>query len=159
MEHKNLAMAYALKRRAKKMARGGMSDDPTPITGVNEDAMKKEMYAEGGMAEEEMEYDPTENPMPKDNMAAEDEDEDMISRIMRKRYSKGGMVANDTPPVADFEENDFDDLALRDELESSYTGANSGDTLGNGREAEDEEDMIRRIMRSRAKGGVMPRPA
>jgi hypothetical protein len=121
---KDFAMAYAMKKRAKKMARGGM-------------------------VEEEAEYDPTQTPMPKDNMAADMEDEDMIARIMKKRkgYSKGGMVANDDEPIADDMPANYDDLALRDDLEQSYTAKNSGDELGS--KLNQDEDMVGRIMKRR----------
>ena len=87
------------------------------------------------------------------------DDTDMVGRVMRKRMSKGGMVANDTPPIVDSEPADYDDLALRDDLESSYTGANSGDEIGNKMLDEQDEDLVGRIMRSRAKKDRMPRPA
>lgn len=91
---------------------------------------------------------------------------DMVDRIMKKRqmhYSKGGMIANggedDLSRMADGQRNNFDDLALRDDLESSYTGANSGDELGDAREDHDRADIIARIMNSRRKKDRMPRPA
>lgn len=88
-------------------------------------------------------------------------DTDMIGRMVskRKKMSEGGMVANDTPPKADFEDNDFDDLVLDDDLEDHYTGANSGDEIGNKQEDEDQRDIVSRVMRSRAKKDRMPRPA
>src|SRR3954471_973671 len=104
-------------------------------------------------------------PMPRST--AEDMDTDsssdtgsMVDRIMtkRKKYSEGGMVANggedDLDKMADGRPNEFDDLALRDDLEFSYTGANSGDELGNDSQDADREkdlDMVARIMRSRAR--------
>ena len=85
---------------------------------------------------------------------------DIVSHIMRKRMSEGGKVANDTPIEAGFKENDFDDLALRDDLKSSYgEGNNSGDESGNAQEDADRHDIIARIMKSRAKKDRMPRPA
>lgn len=106
--------------------------------------------------------------MPKPNLMAEGgevdgnmEDADMIARIMHKRkmYSEGGMVANDDEPIADEMPAQYDDLALRDDLESSYTGANSGDELGNKAMDEEDHDVVNRIMKSRAKKDKMPRPA
>lgn len=93
-------------------------------------------------------------------MVGDDED-DMVARIMRKRsgYSEGGQVANDEKILADFEPNEFDDLALDDDLESSYDGANSGDEIGNERTSQDERDIVARIMRSRGKRDRNPRPA
>lgn len=75
---------------------------------------------------------------------------DMVGRIMAKRqmhYSEGGKVANSDLPEADFMPNEFDDLHLRDDLESSYTGANSGDELG----GPSKDDMVARIMMKRRK--------
>ena len=137
----NMAMAYAMKKRAKKMCNGG------------------KMMAEGGEVSEMGEYDPVETPMPKDNEAANMEDADMIARIMHKRkmYSEGGMVSNDTSvDDADHASAQFDDLVLRDDLESGYDGANSGDEDGSKLNQEDG-DIVSRIMRKR--GGKMPRPA
>lgn len=87
-------------------------------------------------------------------------EDDMISSIMKKRkgYSEGGRVANDTDMEADFEPNEFDDLAKRDDLEQHYTGANSGDELGNAQEDEDERDLVSMIMKSRRKKDRMPHP-
>jgi hypothetical protein len=90
----------------------------------------------------------------------------MVRRIMMgmaKGYSKGGMVANEdagesasTPEhMAKDKENEFDDLALRDDLEFEDTGANLGDAA----EDHDRNDIVSRIMKSRAKKDRMPRPA
>jgi hypothetical protein len=96
--------------------------------------------------------------------------QDMIGRIMKQRqqmFSEGGKVANINQGVstdsgdelADLKGNEFDDLSLRDDLEQSYTGANSGDELDDARENKDRADIVSRIMRSRAKKDRMPRPA
>lgn len=95
---------------------------------------------------------------------SEDErDGDMVARIMhkRKQYSEGGMVANDTGEGQSADElpNQFDDLVLRDDLESSSDGANNGDALGDKQEDEDRADIVAKIMRSRSKKDRMPRPA
>lgn len=88
--------------------------------------------------------------------------EDMVGEIMharRKHFSHGGRVANDTPIVAGFEPNQFDDLVKDDDdMEFHYTGANSGDEIGDHREDEDRHDMVREIMRDRRKKGRMPHP-
>lgn len=93
----------------------------------------------------------------------QDDHEDMVGHIMKQRmkhYSKGGMVANDTPDEADFMPNDFDDLAMHDHLEDHYTGADSGDELGDHQEDEDRRDIVSQIMKSRRKKmGHNPRPA
>lgn len=88
--------------------------------------------------------------------------DDMVGRVMAQRqrmYSKGGKVANDTPITADFKKNDFDDLAMRDDLEYEYTGKNSGDEIGNEGEDGRRKDIVSRIMKSRAKKDRNPRPA
>ncbi len=84
---------------------------------------------------------------------------DIVDRVMAKKYSKGGMVANDTDPSADALPNEFDDLVLRDDLESSYTGKDSGDELGNAQMDDDNDDIVSRVMRSRKLKDKMPRPA
>ena len=85
--------------------------------------------------------------------------EEMVGRIMKKHMSKGGQVANDDLPTADFDPNEFDDLHLDDSLEFHETGANSGDELGDAQEDEDRRDIVKKIMRSRSKKDKMPNPA
>jgi len=94
------------------------------------------------------------------NEAAESED-DMVGRIIAKKYSQGGKVANDVHEFeSDFETpNKFDDLELRDDLDFEYTGANSGDELGDEREDHDRSDIVARIMASRKKKDRLPSPA
>lgn len=98
-------------------------------------SMKKpNLYAEGGDVDEEH------------------DEHDMVSRIMKQRsnhYSEGGRVANEDHIEADFEPNEFDDLAKDDHLEFHDTGANSGDELGDEQEDEDRHDIVSRIMKSR----------
>lgn len=103
-------------------------------------------------------------PMPHDSLK-----DDLVDRIMKKmspdysseaRYSEGGRVANETPITAGFKPNEFDDLVLRDNLESSYgDDDNSGDALGNKFEDERRDDIVSRIMSSRRKKDRNPRPA
>ncbi len=141
----SLAIAYNMKRKAKKMATGG------------------EM--ESGYESMPLEHD-------KHNMEAEDEDElayahggDIVDRIMSKRkmYSEGGKVANggddDFEQMADSSPNNFDDLALRDDLESGNSGASDGDLLGDSQEDHDRNDIIARIMKQRSMKQRNPRPA
>lgn len=84
----------------------------------------------------------------------DDDDLDMVGRIMRKR----GSMDSDPTPIADSESADFDYM---DEIpldhDADYTGANSGDEMGN-EEQDDERDMATRIMKKRAKP-KMPHPA
>ncbi len=82
-------------------------------------------------------------------------DDDLVMRIMKKRYAEGGTVE----PVADFEPNDFDEMDLEPAPEFHETGANSGDELGNEAEEEDQKDMVSKIMKSRKKKDKLPRPA
>lgn len=93
----------------------------------------------------------------------------MVRKIMMGRmkgYSEGGKVANeesgestDEPTMAKASGNEFDDLALRDDLEFDSTGANEGDELDDAQENKDRSDIIARILKSRAKKDRMPRPA
>ncbi len=74
---------------------------------------------------------------------------DRVGRIMQKR----GKRADELP-------NEFDDLELRDDLEFSETGANSGDELGNEKQDDDRKSATARIMRQRAmKKNSNPKPA
>ncbi len=101
----------------------------------------------------------------------EDDEDDMVSRIMHKRnepfsdldrYSEGGKVANNVGygQEADKLPNQYDDLVLRDDLESTYgDDDNSGDALGNDQEDQDQKDIVARIMASRRKKDRLPNPA
>lgn len=86
-----------------------------------------------------------------------------VDRIMKKRHmmSEGGMMANDDGKgaAADHDPNEFDDLVLDDHLSMHETGANSGDELGNEQMDHDNDDIVSRIMKSRAKKDRNPRPA
>lgn len=124
--------------------------------------------AEGGYVEDEMQsgyqdmpeiYDSPEddylsvdvpNLDPVDDML---DDSDIVDEIMEQRYSEGGQVANDVGEgqEADKMPNQFDDLVLRDELEFSYTGDNSGDHLGDESLDDEEEELVDGIMRKRKK--------
>lgn len=88
-------------------------------------------------------------------------EQDLVDRIMEMRsktfedearYSEGGKIANqehgeDNNDLAGFSPNEFDDLVLRDDLESSYgEDDNAGDNLGNKQEDEDRADLVDRIM-------------
>lgn len=157
---------------------------PGDVNDELEDATKGNGYYDGGFVEEEEAsgMQPHEgNDVKHDAMAMEEDDLDlnqhgeedngpmgayanggMIGRIMAKRYSKGGQVANDVG-VAESDKlpAEYDDLVLRnDDMEDAdYTGANSGDEIGNKGEDERRKDIISRIMASRAKKDRLPRPA
>jgi hypothetical protein len=109
------------------------------------------LMAEGG------EPDSTEQQPDESTMGA-----GLVDRIMAKRMSEGGKVANEDHGPMDsrlsgFDQNEFDDLALRDDLEFSYNGANSGDEKGDTQEDDDRKDIVARIMKSRGKKDRMPR--
>lgn len=89
-----------------------------------------------------------------------EQDEDLVSRAMKKAaaMSKGGEVANEDKIKAGFMPNEFDDLALRDGLEFSYTGKNSGDELGDEDPDKEKNDIVARAMMKRRKQSN-PRPA
>lgn len=190
-----LAIAYSMKKKAKKMAEGGMADSR-----LQSDAHESEMdHADGAgpemdhanldlshqsaaekhnaaaMSEDERalnqhgadEQGPDGTMMAEggqitDNEQDEAHMEDMVGRIMAKRqqhFSEGGKVANRTDiDTADHMPAQYDDLVLRDDLESSSDGANNGDHLGNDQEDKDREDIVSRVMRSRAKKDKLPNP-
>lgn len=172
-----LAIAYSMKKKAKKMAEGGMMTDDgyqSPNKGhtvhihVNPQANVEEpgMYAEGGEAKEKcMNCGGSMPCVAHGGMMGEQteaHDEDMVDRIMNKRmmpsketkgalYSEGGKVSNESEEMADEDPNEFDDLALRDDLEFKDTGANSGDEDGSKlNQDDDDEDMVGRIMKKRS---------
>lgn len=93
----------------------------------------------------------------------DDQPEGIVDRIMRQRarmYSEGGKVANETEvDSADHMPAQYDDLVLDDDLEQHDTGANSGDGLDDAQENHDRNDIVARIMKSRAKRDRMPNPA
>lgn len=92
----------------------------------------------------------------------------MVKRIMMGRaqgYSEGGKVANeesgestDESTFAKADGNEFDDLALRDDLEFKSTGANAGDDNDDAEQNHEREDIVSRIMKSRAKKDRMSVP-
>ena len=172
----SLALSYAIKKRAMKKPNDmATHEDDKDLNQMGEKEMGPEgrMFAEGGEADsdddyghmEEPENEPIKSISLKPSYMAQDQDQeenphDMVAKVMSKhKYSKGGEVANDTPIHADFEENDFDDLAKDDGLNFSLTGKNSGDELGNHQEDHDRGDIIAKILRSRAKKDKNPRPA
>lgn len=210
-----LAIAYSMKRKAKKMAEGGMLTEdgyqpeskghtihihvnpkagyePTENPHVKSNEMaehedarmlnqhgKDEVgpggYADGGLIKDlppkkQEKLPPIEKMEPEyhadggfiGSHQTEDHEEDMVGRILKKmghQYSEGGRVANedsgestsDPESFAKADENEFDDLASRDDLAFDYTDENSGDELSSKLNQEDGEDMIGRIMRKRAK--------
>jgi hypothetical protein len=94
--------------------------------------------------------------MPDFHESTEEADDSLVDRIMMNRkennageakFSEGGRVANFTPAIGGSNDNEFDDLYLRDELESTYgEDNNAGDDLGNEQEDERRRDLVDRIM-------------
>lgn len=147
----SLAMKYMMKKRAAKL---GESCEEHGAPNCN--MCHGGMMAEGGFVEEEEASGY--QPMPKPEAEDDAGEEGLVDRIM-KRFAKGGAVANDTPPVADFEENDFDVLPDMKDTEADETGENSGDEDGNEEKDEEEKDIVGRVMKSRKKKDKLPRPA
>jgi len=145
-------VGHIMKKRQMKFAHGGEAKSP------NE--MDEEEYRENQdlrRNEDWEKFDDRKYDEEKENYAHGD----MVRGIMKKRYSKGGQVANDVGDGqdADKKENQFDDLVLRDDLEEHYTGANSGDELDNAGEDERRRDIVAKIMKSRKLKDRLPRPA
>lgn len=86
----------------------------------------------------------------------------VVRKIMMGRmkgYSKGGVVSNEQSMHADELPNEFDELVLDGGEDFSYTGANSGDELGNAGEDERRRSVVARVMASRRKKDRNPSPA
>ena len=156
----SMAMKYAMKKR---MAKGGQVGDKTPGEVYNPKTGKREVSHDPNdelttIVEAEPQR-PGEK-LPPRKMAQGGEcmacrggtcmahGGDVVERIM-KRMSEGGMIANGGETErADGEPAQFDDLALRDDLESSYTGANSGDMdEAPAADMDDDDDIVSRIMK------------
>lgn len=112
--------------------------------------------------------DPTEQGLTESGYQNADHEMDMIGRAMWRRklamggnvdksypeavrMSRGGQIANDTREMTEGMPNEFDDLHLRDSLEFSDTGANSGDNFGSveeddGGEQKRRDDVVMRAM-------------
>jgi hypothetical protein len=149
---KGVSRAGSLLRTAEKYAphmekaKGAAMDDAKKLHKKTLEELKSmkapDLKAEGG------------------DITVDEPEDDIVNRILQQRYSKGGQVANETEELAGFAPNEFDDLVLRDDLESSYTGENSGDYIGNEGEDDRREDIVSRILRSlRKRPGHNPNPA
>lgn len=123
----------------KPYAEGGIVKSPNgdddytiadPVPMAEKSCIKKSRYAHGGLVE----------------------------RILDRRGSGPGLPSA-KPHGADPTEDDFDVLDEADDLDFSYTGANSGDKDDDAAEDKDRKDIVSRIMRSRSpKKDRMPRP-
>lgn len=117
------------------MAEGGSVEggyqDPCSEPGCADESHEHMNEEAGGyMSESAPEEEPTEQGLTGSGYQTGAHELDMVKRALKKYFSEGGEVANETSPVADFEPNEFDDLVNRDDLSSSYTGSNSGDEAG-----------------------------
>lgn len=172
-QHKKTLSEMASMPKPKLMAQGGFigshqSDDSDPD--IDGDLMPAAHLKEE--LAEHIHHEPTHdssvghdvmNQEGEEDQGAGDMDEihPMIQKIIMGRvkgYSEGGKVANEysgsstcEPTQAKWEENEFDDIANRDDLEEHYTAANSGDEDGDAQEDHDRHDIVMRIMKSRAK--------
>lgn len=161
----SIAMAYNMRRKPKKMATGGVFDNV-------HDAYQKVSAKQGleEMDEPQKAMEPGEDDVAdfRDEMTPAEMQEgeammrqakgyamggDVVDRILAKKYSEGGRVANggedDFEKMADSLPNEFDDLALDDSLESTNSGAADGDFLGDSQEDQDRSDIVARIMKKR----------
>ena len=137
------ASAQGSMRQAFGYADGGFIEDEMSS---GYEAMPEEHEMSNKMAMSEDDKDLNEHHVDMKE-STEDADDDLVMRIMRKRYSQGGMVANQDKEITGDMPNEFDNLHLRDDLESSYgEDDNAGDDLGNKQEDEDRSDMVDRIM-------------
>lgn len=140
MSKGSLAVAYSMKR--KKMSKGGdpyskmeESKRPNMASGGTVKSGDPEMdYAEGG----EVDIPPV-------------SEEEAKKFKEGANFSKGGQVANSDKPIADGMKAEYDDLHLRDDLEFSDTGANSGDEKGDPRSHEKDDLVSRAMLRKKAK--------
>lgn len=156
---------------------GAMEQGPVPALSPDEedvvdrimeqrskDYSRLDRYFEGGDIDDRTSPDPDH---PDITFDTEDNSAAGVAKGLSKAlgYSKGGRVANqdhgeDNNEMAGFSPNEFDDLVLRDDLESTYgDDDNAGDALGNKQEDEDREDIVSRIMASRRKKDRLPSPA
>lgn len=142
-----LAIAYSMKRKAQKKALGGEV--------IEHEEHKPEH-------EDEMHYGEPK----KVRVAAEHAKSvhhahggDVVGRIMAKKYSKGGVVADEGDAIAedqaDQHAREYDYLVEEGGLES--TQHDFGDELGDEREEHDRHDIVSRIMHSMGKKDKMPK--
>lgn len=129
----SMAMQYAVKKR---MAKGGMTGPDAEKAGSDEPMPPNAKYAGGGEC------------MACKGGTCMAHGGDVVDRIIQ-RMAEGGMIANDGETNrADEEPAQFDDLALRDDLESTYNGENSGDMDGAPKtDMDNDDDIVERVMK------------
>lgn len=163
-EHKKVLGEMKSMKKPNLLSRGGMARRRMAEGGMlTDDGYQSECHADcnspcevheqaSGWAEE---THPNRMPNHQGLTDSNEQDEahmrDMIGKVMVQRMSKGGQVANSDKPMADFMPNEFDDLHLRDGLEMSETGANSGDEDGDADNDKRLNDMVAQAMMKRRK--------
>ena len=163
------AKAFMASFKGQKKAHGGFIAEEE-ASGYHAMPEEHEMYNAPAMHEDEKDlnqHGDDEGPMP----AIHHDEDDLVARIMHMpskdfsheaRLSMGGRVANadhgmNDEDLAGFSPNEFDDLVLRDDLESTYgEDDNSGDALSDAQEDHDRQDIVARIMASQRKKSKMP---
>lgn len=129
----DLVMAHAVKKRAR------MKPEPKGL-------------AEGGPVDEATSVRPDKG-FGKIIMTGQAHGGDIADRALSKRcYSEGGKIANedsgestDEDSMAKADPNEFDDLALRDDLSADLKPDGHGSDLN-------QDDFVEKILRKRAKG-------
>lgn len=137
-----------MKKREQHFAKGGMPDFDRLHEGIDESLMKH--HYDGDEEQEEMHAQDERD---------REERKEVHEEEHPRHYSEGGRIANESMPMADSEHAEYDDLVKDDHLQEHYTGANSGDEIGDEQEDEDRHDIVARIMKSRHHKDRMPRPA
>lgn len=151
----SLAVAYSLNKKRKKMAEGGKvkpAPSPSPAPNIVDADKAKDFRKSFSSA------------FAKGGKVVDEKAEGGAVGCPSCGYSEGGKIANqehgeNNNELAGFSPNEFDDLVLRDDLESDSDGANNGDELGNEQEDSDRKDIVSKIMASRKKKDKNPRPA
>ena len=136
-----------MKKRETHYAKGGEADFDRFHEGIDKGLMKHHY----GDPEEEETHLQHEREL--------EEREEVHEEEHPRHLSEGGRIANDDEPMADSEPAQYDDLVKDDHLHEHYTGANSGDEIGDEEEDEDRHEIVSRIMKSRRLKDRMPRPA
>jgi hypothetical protein len=151
-KHLNQHMAHGGKMH--HMAKGGMAHDEKATCAACQSGLPHSHHAHGGDIHHSK------------HMAhggeSHHDHEDVVGHILKKlpHYSEGGRIANDDHHLAGLKPNEFDDLALRDDLEDTHnTGKDDGDYLGNAREDHDRHDVVAHILKSMKKKDRLPHPA
>ncbi len=143
--------------RAKR-AEGRAKDEHHAVLHDLKESGKKDRknLADGGYVDDE--------PHPTSTATIDQDKADKAAKSMRDafHFADGGVVdrimKSRKGESADEQPNDFENpIDVPDDAD--YTAENSGDNLGNEALDENDADLIRRIMRSRAKKDSNPRPA